>query len=323
MRNSERRIFHFDMEVKRRGSVTHLPTLVDILSVWKERSDGGTAFQIRAKGDLRFSIEDVELYDENIACLLVSVTDRNSPDAVYKDMHTKETTVHEKTASQGGMKSAHLVVSLSPYKVDTYFCVLEKANKLSHSNVEMLLNRILHDEYDVNKSRFTYAHPGGARTRAGTIKRIEFLPRIELKGYPSAELLNSMEDGKVRDIVLSNTYEKSDFGDNPYLVEKEQHLIVKVKPTFPRGNRLENLTAAVSSRSAEYSTARVRFTGADGKSLSVDFNVDDGSLIDDRNVHSELISGIAPPLAEGYEKIVSRVSRPMMSIVRARQGRQS
>lgn len=316
MRATERRIYHFDIEVKRRGHVTHLPKLIRIIDVWKERSEAGTAFQERSSGDLVFAIEDVQVYDNNICCILLSVTDRNSSEAVYGDLKTGEATVHSKTDTQGGMYSAHIVVSTDPYKADTYYCVIEYAIKLNQSNIELLLNHVLHDEYRENKDRFTFPDPAGRRNRGGEVKRTSFLPRVELKGYPSDELIESLEGGKIRDIVLIDTTERAAFGDNPYLVEKNQSLTVGVKPEMPKGTRFESIKAAVSRRSEQYAKARIRFVGQDKRPRSVDFDVADGSIIDTRNIKSEVLNGITPPLADASKEIVSRLVRPMMQIVR-------
>lgn len=316
MRATERRIYHFDMEVKRRGHTTHLPPLNDLLAVWKERSDASTAFQVRSSGDLRFNIEQVDFYDDNIACLLVSVSDRNSPDAVYQDFTTQETTVYPKEATQGGMVSSHIVVSTLPSKVDTYFCAIEQASKLNSTNIELLLNRILHDEYDANESRFSYANVAGRKDRAGNIQRHNFLPRVELKGHLSNELIESLENGRLSSIVLVNDEEKADFGDNPFLVESERHLIIKAKADLPRGGRLNSIVDAVRRRSEGYEKARIRFTAPDGRPQSIEFNASDGSIIDSRFVKNELLGGIAPPLADASSTIVIRLLRPMMTIVR-------
>lgn len=320
MRATERRIYHFDMEVKRRGHVTHLPPLNDLLAVWKERSDTKSAFQVRANGDLRFSIEEINLYDDDIACMLVSVSDRNSPDAVYQDFNTQETTVYAKEATQGGMISAHIVVSTSPSKADTYFCAIEQANKLNSSNIELLLNRILHDEYDENEGRFSYPNVAGRRDRAGNVKRHNFLPRVELKGHVSDELISSLENGRLSSIVLVNSDERADFGDNPYLVESERQLIIKAKSDLPRDGRLSSIVDAVRRRSEGYSKARIRFVAPDGRPQSIEFNASDGAVIDSRFVKSELLGGIAPPLADASSTIVSRLVRPMMTIVRRCRG---
>lgn len=323
MRSTERRIYYFDIEVKRRGNETHLPPLASLLDVWKERSDDGSAFQERSSGDLVYNIDAAEHYDDDeMAHLLLSVTDRNSPEAVYADLKTGEAVVHRKKETQGGMHSAHLLISRVPCRADTYHCVIEGAVKLSSTNIELLLNRILHDEYTANKTRFTYADPMGRKTRKGDVRRTPFLPRVELKGHPSPELLADLAGGKVKDLHLVSTVEKEDFADNPFLVETRHQLTIDVKPGLPREDRWGLLTRAAQIQAGSYAKARVRFTDVNNNPKHIDFNTSDGAVIDGRYVRHELIAGIVPPLADGTEEIVSRVVRPMMRMIRAQRGDQ-
>lgn len=323
MRSTERRIYYFDIEVKRRGHETHLPPLSRLIEVWKERSDEGAAFQERSSGDLVCSIDAIEHYEEDqMACLLLSVTDRNSPESVYADLKTGEATINKKGETQGGMHSAHLLVSTTPYRADTYHCVIEGALRLASANVELLLNRVLHDEYTANKQRFTFPDPMGRKTRKGDIRRSPFLPRVELKGHPSPELLADLTGGKVKDLHLVSTVERDDFADNPYLVETRHQLTINVKPGLPREDRWGILTRAASTQAANYAKARVRFTDINNNPKHIDFNTNDGAVIDGRYVRNELISGLIPPLADGTEEIISRVVRPMMRMIRAQRGDQ-
>lgn len=320
MSATARRIFHFDLEVKRRGHTTYLPPLTEIISVWKERADAKTASQIRQKGDLKFNIEEVEIYDEGIAVLLLSVVDKNAPNSVYQDFLTQQSIINKKSATQGGMISCHIAVSLYQSKADTYACTVESAVRLNTTNIEGILNRILHDEYDVNPRRFNYKNPAGTKDRNGNVKRTNFLPRIELKGHISDEMLESLQNGRLTSVMLVDDKEKSDFGDSPYLVQTENHIVIKPKPNLPKQHIFETITAAARTKSKDFKKARIRFVDPNGQSQNIEFNTEDGSIVDPRFVKSEWIEGIAPPLDAASSKIISRVARPMMRIVKKLRG---
>lgn len=316
MRSTERRIYHFDMQVRRRGHETHLPHITKIIEVWKERSEDSTAEQKRSSEKYIFKIDDVVyLEGSNCACLLISVNDKASPDSVYGDFKTGEKIINKKSPTQGGMHSVHLLVSTDPYKPDTYFCLVEYGPKLNQSNIKLLLNHVLHDEYVANHERFSYPDPSGRKKRDGSHHRIGFLPRIELIGHPSKELIQSLESGRLNSIVLLSDKEESDFAGNPYLVIKEHQLHIGIKPNLPKSNRFQALREAVSTESERYASARVSFKGADGSPQSVKFNIDDGSIIDTRFVKSEIITGITPPLADACTDIARQLVSPMLRIV--------
>ena len=90
MRSDERRVYFFDLTLKKLGKSSHTPALSEVLAVWKEAFDAKAAFHSRQSGDVLYLIGDMSLDEAGqTATLLISVIDRAMADAAYGHLDTR------------------------------------------------------------------------------------------------------------------------------------------------------------------------------------------------------------------------------------------
>lgn len=317
MRSDERRIYFFDLTLKKLGKSSHAPTLTEVLDVWKECFDGENAFHARQSGDVLYFISDMRLDEvEQTATLLISVIDKAMADAAYGHLDTRETRIIRKEEREGGHLSAHLVISLNPLKANTHLCLLEGMRRLNASSVQFLLNSLLRKDHKAEPDRFTYPDPSGAKTKAGAIRRIPYLPLIDLGGHPSEMLIDEIERGVIRHLSFIQTKEQQPFSDDPYLDEAEFQLKVTVKQNIPQQKRWERIAKAITSRKTEFSHGRISFVDSNHSVRNVEFDTENATIDNTQYVKFRTINKISPPLAEGAARIVDHFEGRMVALLK-------
>lgn len=316
MRSDERRVYFFDLTLKKLGKSSHAPTLAEVLELWKENFDSRAAFHSRQSGDVLYLIGDMRIDEASqTATLLISVIDKAMADAAYGHLDTRETRIIKKGEREGGHLSAHLVISLKPQKANTHLCLLEGMRHLNASNIQFLLNSLLRKEHKANPDRYTYPDPGGAKTKAGTMRRIPYLPLIDLGGHPSEMLIEEIEKGVIRHISFIQTREQQPFSDDPYLDESEFQLRVTVKQTIPQERRWERISRAITSKKSEFSHGRISFVDSNLSVRNVEFDTENATIDNTQYVKFRIISKIDPPMAEASSTIVNHLESRMVALL--------
>lgn len=316
MRADERRIYFFDLTLKKLGKSSHAPPLLDVLEVWKEHFGSKTAFHSRQSGDVLYLIGDMKIdLEAQTATMLISVIDRAMADAAYGHLDTRETRIIKKGDREGGHLSAHLVISLTALKANTHLCLLEGMRHLSASSIQFLLNAILRKDHKVKPDRFTYPDPSGAKTKAGLVRRLPYLPLVDLGGHPSEMLIEEIENGIIRHLNFIQTREQQPFSDDPYLEEAEFQLKVTVKQSIPHEKRWERIVKAIKSKKAEFSHGRISFIDSNQATRNVEFDTENATIDNTQFVKFRVITKIDPPLAEGIAKIAEHLESRMVSLL--------
>lgn len=309
MKSVERDIYFFDIEVKAFAKLAKPPTMQELAAVWQAQHDAGkTIKEIRNKTATLVLGDVVSDPKRGVLQLLVRLSDKTLPDAVYSNPVLSRYRPIPKEKEEGGDVAVHVFISLIVGAANTYRAVVERGRGAHFMLVQHYLNWLLREEFQSSPNTFTYAVPSGARGAGGKPNAKPFLPRILFHGHPSETLLAELEGGKITRVSLLKSLEKKPIGGHPYLLQERHEFVMKVVPGTKSKGLLGKVLEMAKPRIKEYATARLYFTRDDGKSEHVDFDIESGSA-DMDHIKNKRIRNIDPPMAESSEKIVPHFAK--------------
>lgn len=317
MLRDQRRIYFFDLSAYSRTRTPQTPNFDEMFAVWQSRWQRGEAQYLRAKGTRVFGIKDMA-FDDDYVIILISIIDKNMPDAAYGDLDTGETTVFAKEERQGNSLTAHLLISRRPRLPNKFMCLLEGVPKITAANVSGLLSKLLHDGYTDDKQTFTYPDPGGAKEGA-RVRRISYLPHVRLLGHISQRLISDLEKGRIRHINLTRSYEMRPFNEDPYMREETASLKLAVSSDIPKEGRWDRLKNTLLVGRGEYVAASISFVAPDGRVKDVEYDMENDAFEDESYIRSELLNDIEPHLADASSRVVPHLADRMRAIL-AKEG---
>lgn len=309
MKNNERMVLVLDCEVMSSTNGVDLPSISDLSKIWGKYIDNGRAvFDIRNNTAILTACHIDRDQENNITSILVRISDKLAPNAVYSDIRHGVFTEYKKSDNEGNDVCCHFFVSETQEaaKPNTYTCMVEQSQGLSHREVRRILNSILHVQYKEDPSVFEVDDPRGRRLRDGTPKKVVHLPRIELRGRPSQSFIRDIERGRLSGVTLIKSEPQTPVAGSAFLRHKEKRLCLSID----HGNIPENLwadiTATLTRTSKEFSRADISFSEKDTKkSYTVKISTDTATPTEDPYIESVHISPILPVMAHSSEKIVS------------------
>lgn len=189
-------------------------------------------------------------------------------------------------------------------KPGIYVGILEVNTGLHVSHVIRLLQGVLDDIYKEDPNTFCSPHKSGKIGRDKKPKLVCFRPMFEFLGFPSDQLINDLEDGTLKDVVLIDISVKTSMGSHSWLQEQETAITLKPASTVP-GKVWDSILSVTKSRVAQgFTKARIRFRSPDNQQHTIDFDPDSGSLLNEEYVKSIRLKAISPPLDESADALV-------------------
>lgn len=314
-------VFNLDVGSKKKNAV--LPSMADLLAVIEQRRAAGQAQLAIENGDVQLALGPIVIDStQQTASVLIRHSDKYAAESVYSDIATDTFTPHPKADTEGGETGVHVFISLAPERAtpNRYTCLIEKVPSLDAAKVRRFLNRILHDEYTANANFFSYPHPGGQMTRAGTVATERCLPRFDVEGRPSQRLADDVQQGRLTGIVLKRTITQTQVGGVPFLKKREATLKLEVDQGHLTANIWADVKRALAAEAADYPTAQVgiRLPGR-AKTVSVKVDSVNGAPLTELYVQSFDIWNISPPMAHSARAVVPQfASRALPLLLRER-----
>lgn len=295
MKSTERDLFFYDLKIHSRADHAIMPPIEDIMSIWRQEYENDRCTLDREQGSVKFILSDIQFDEVNfVLTLLVRRISANSPNAAYGSFRQiREERVIEKEEDEGGARAAHIFIStrLEVDKPNTYLCLLEGVQELSHRHVEPLLNRMTRNAQK-NSVVFSYPDPSNAKIPGGKIKIHPFIPFISLRGHPSEQLLADIAGGQIQHIDLINEQAQVQIAGGQFVHEKSRTLRLGVTGSHP----WDAIVNAIRGRGADYPEGRLVFKTPAGDSRTVEFVVATGTPEQARYVKREAVRNIDPPL---------------------------
>lgn len=329
MKNHERKIFFYDLDIKARNDAPAPATarnVVNALFSLLYNPDGSKnyIFHKRDRDNITLTLRDVVIdEDRDLAILFIGKADKATPAHAYANVDSGGLEVHETAAHQAPEVTAHVIIDLreNPDNPERYLCLLEGVTGLTHRSVVSLVNCKLREIAKADKEIFTRPSRIGAVDRQGNPKIEYYTPRILLIGYISQELVREFENGSDQRITLIRDTLRSSFGERGYFDKTKLSLEIAVAEAAPREGLFGSILGDVQRRARSFNKVKVHFKDPEGLARTVDLDPENGSLEQQRYVFSKLITGITPPLSSmATVEIVDRVAIPMMRMAEDERG---
>lgn len=318
MRRNERQIFSYDFRVQRRARLAPFPTFEEIVETWSELFVAGDTEHQRERGDVIYRIGDFEVDQVNrVVKLLIQRGDIHASNPYFHDRATGNSRPVARGATEDGERAAHLVISLDheANQPTVYLGHLEGVPRIGHRQVQAHLNALIKRAINNSLVDFSYADPGGARTRAGQPKMHDYVPSIEMEGHPAASVVNDLEHGHFQSMVLIDRTPRNQLGGNQYLVERERSLIIGASANIPRQGRLGAILAAARTQQGNFQTARLRFRDPNGNQRKMDYDIATGAPEQQEYIQSYHVQNINPPMDDSSLNLVPFLTQRMVDQV--------
>jgi hypothetical protein len=281
MRNREHTtIYFFDMEItasaSRIGGKQYQglrpPSAADVVR-WLEAVMTAN-FSIKESGDKRRAtyLQKV-IHERKVACLLISVSDKNAADPAFSDPAAKTRRVIAKKLEEGLEVSTHIVINLNPVKPNTYSLVLEGAAGLPSTRVEQFINFNLRKAASLFPDEFLVDHPTGAKLN-GVVQKIKTRIKVSLKGHPSARLVQDINEGTLTALELIREKTTPVLWDqHGYVAEKQAMVALNVSGVPKRNPLVKHFTTirevCDNASKKKFDSLRVRFKTPAGLNRTV------------------------------------------------------
>ncbi|TCV55159.1 hypothetical protein [Agrobacterium tumefaciens] len=316
MKNDRRTFYLYNIEIASKKEGASLPTMQQLMNVWHKMRQGGRTYPINAGegtmlvGDVRFAAADQYMI------LLLRLSDKKAPNSVYSDPTNGQFTEHPKVGNVGSDFACHVLISTAPEAglPNIHTCAIERVTNINAGLVQRILSKFLNYEYHENSSFFSYPAPGGGLTREGQPRMERCCPHIELRGRPSAALINDINTGHLSGISLIKQEPVLPIAGAPYLKKSQTEL----KLTIDRGNlpnQLWNsLEQAMQANSGAYGAAKISYKKPGStRIVTVELNAATGQPLNDMYIESFDVGPIFPPLAQSTDVVVPRLITPAVT----------
>lgn len=311
MRRNQRTIAYYDI-ITRPGRSTGAPspTMKEIadalLALHSAKMNGRLA---RDQNNLFYQFGDIEIDNtKSLLKILITRCDMMAADAAYRNIKTNGQKIHKKHPDEGGETAAHLVISLKAEKgrPNCFLAILETVNGISPIYIEKLFNLSIMRAKKESLYTFKYPHPFKLDANSKP-SMLEYMPKVSMHGHMSEDFIRDLEEGTLKNIQLIEEKAHKPIGGNLYLTENRSVLKIGVKKEIPSKGRLNAVKAALNQyvkNKVNYSTARLAFVDPKGKSQTVDFSIERGTIMPNLAIKTKLLDHITPSLDSSAERIV-------------------
>jgi hypothetical protein len=311
MLNNKRQFYIYDLEIAARKAGASVPTMNDLLPVFQRMKNTGRTYPIRA-GSATMLIGDMAIdAAQQFVTLLVRLSDKSTPNAVYSDPAAGQFNVHVKAANEGSDFGCHVFISTAPEQgmPNIYTCAVERVSGVASDLVRRLLSKLLNFEFKDDPTSFCYPHPAGGLNRQGQPRTDRCCPHILLRGRPSDTLIADINNGQISGISLVRAEAVTPIAGAAYLNKKETELRLQVDQNNLPANLWQSLIQAFQANSGNYGKARVSYkVPGNDRTVTVQIDTNTGNLLEDMYVKSFDIANIFPFLDQSAMQIVPHLS---------------
>lgn len=315
MQSDHRSFYLYDLQLDARKQGASIPSLNDVLYIWSNAHQNRTLYPL-FDGDKNMVIGDFR-HDaaENFIVLLIRISDKRAPNSVYSDVAANTFQEHLKHGNLGADFACHVIISTAPEinKANVYTCVIEKVSGLPASFIQRMLSKYLNMEFKSNPNFYTYPAPGARFKRDGTPRLEKCLPHVEMRGRPSDTLINDINNGKITGVTLIRSENVTPVAGAAYLEKQSTELKLSINDDLAPAQMWNALRNFMSGQSRNYPTAKVAYKLPNSnKSVTVEFNTQNGHPLEELYVESFDISRIFPPLSHSTRAILPRLIDPAL-----------
>lgn len=310
MQNSRRQFYIYDLEIAARKEGATIPTMDDIVPVFQRMKNTARTYPISADTGTML-IGDIQVdANQQFVTLLVRLSDKTAPNAVYSDPVARQFNVLVKQGNQGSDFGCHVLVSTAQEQgfPNIYTCAIEHIPGLSSRLVQRLLSKLLKYEFKDDATSFSYLHPAGGLTRQGQPRMDRCCPHIELRGRPSDTLVNDINNGKITGISLVRAEAVTPIAGSAYLRKRETELRLQIDQNNLPANIWQSLVQSFQANSRTYGVAKVSYKVPGNKKIvTVKIDTNNGNPLEELYVKFFELSKIFPFLDQSALRVVDHL----------------
>lgn len=307
MQNNRRQFYIFDLEIAARKMGATIPAMNDVLPIFQHMHATSRTYQIKA-GTGTMLIGDVCIDTvQQFVTILIRLSDKTTPNSVYSDPAAGQFDEHVKLGNVGSDFGCHVLISTAPEQglPNVYTCAVERVPGLPFDLVRRLLSKFLNFEFHDNPTSFTYPHPAGGLDTHGQPRTERCCPHIELRGRPSDNLINDINNGRLSGVTLIKAEPVTPIAGAPYLTKSATELKLDINHNNMPVNVWNSLRGALHQQSAEYATAKVSYrVPGSTRVVTVELDADTGSPLADLYIRYFELTNIFPFLAQSARHVV-------------------
>lgn len=311
LKRHERAAFFYDLEVTSRAEGVKLPSIEELINAAKAVADGDGLVIPVGGGKASLKIRQIAIDSSSqTATLLVVISDKTAPDAVYSDLQADQYQVHKKSRSQGNEFGAHIIISLKPVTPGSslYMTLVEGVPGLSHSIIRRAINSYIKRYHFDNEKYFKSPLQSGAKDKHGNPLKKAFVPRLDFHGHVSQDFVYQIENGTIQGISLFQPIQGANLGGVSYLKKKEAEIKVVLEGALPSQGLWSQLKAALKQESKKTNAVKIRFKQVDGQPKTVQIDPITGTPISQTYIKSEIYKNITPFLDNSAPQIVQHLA---------------
>lgn len=310
MQNNRRQFYIYDLEIAARKEGASIPTMDDIVPVFQKMRDNARTYPISADTGTML-IGDIQIdAAQQLVTLLIRLSDKTAPNAVYSDPAAGQFDVLLKQGNQGSDFGCHVIVSTAQEQgyPNIYTCAIERIPGLSSSLVQRLLSKLLNYEYQDDATFFSYPHPAGGLTRQGQPRVDRCCPHIELRGRPSDSLISDINNGRITGISLVKAEAVAPIAGSAYLQKKETELRLQIDQNNLPANMWESLVQTFQENSGDYGVAKVSYkVPGNNRTVTVQIDANTGHPLEELYVTFFELTNIYPFLDQSAMQVVGHL----------------
>lgn len=327
--NSERTILHFDARLEASASagqngtyrgLTPLP-LADVLKLAKRLFDDTPLLSRESKSGRELCyLADIRV---NVAAgyaeVLVNRSDKNAPDLVLSEPKQKRRRLIAKVNGEGSDFSSHIIFKLAPIAPNTYRVVIEQSPGLPSPKLERFFNLLLRTCSRKYRSELLRPHPTQPTDAGGKPRKVGLKHKLVFRGHPSKNLLADLESGTLESMELVDHKQHARHWDsNGYIVEQSRVIKLKQSPKKIKGKVIDALEAVCSQgKKSKLDVLRVRFKTSDGMPRSLEFDTNDGEIVnDEKYIQKAVITNFPAPLPSSFNALDGEVMKRMRALIK-------
>ena len=308
--NRYRRVLVANLNIRNeKRTPTHVPnySFDRIKEILIEKCTKQLTTYLFQKGTRQIRIKDVqegEIEGQRYLCLLLCLSDKDTPDAVYENFENGEMRRIPKGDDEGNATTAHLLINQSTKHTSPYhFTLIEKVTGLTINIIEGYLNSIFNDDSFAD----TYEKDGEQKP---------YRPIFEILGHQSNTIRKALETGIVQDVELVSHQEKSSgFDEYPFVKEeKEEFQIVLQEKIEP--NKFSDFVKSLRGKNNysrfEHMFVRIKDDEGTIKRTEIDPDTD---FLEDAFVQTELLKDFDSPLEQAHINIRADMLTKMIRIM--------
>lgn len=318
-KSKTRRILFFDLKLSAYGNssgekyaLTPWPIESLLNHLILEKNAGSVLRSNKARSEI-FYLADIQVDLPNSrASLLINRSDRDASNTVYSNPEISHVRSLPKQEKEGNDFSAHFVLKLNPVN-HSYLALLEMTPGLSSRKVEGFLNGLLRQCARTYRTSYQANHPNESCDSNGNRVQITANHRIELRGHPSNQFINELNQGVLESIELIDSRRINlPWDTHARTREVSRNILLRSNPAISSIN-FDRLKDAVKlGHSRDYASAKVKFRTATKMARTVLVETEHANIANDEMfVRKETIDGFSNPLETSYQSLHSEICGKM------------